>query len=107
MPNTTVAAASVLTLGTAVMTLLDAYNIVVGTTTGTKIGTATTQKLSFYNSTPIIQPQATGVTTAGYTANASANAVFAESTFTGNSGATAYTISDIVANLKAIGLLKT
>ena len=30
-------------------------NIVVGTTTGTKIGTATTQKIAFYNSTPIVQ----------------------------------------------------
>lgn len=31
-------------------------NIVLGTTTGTKFGTATTQKLAFYNSTPIVQP---------------------------------------------------
>ncbi len=34
-------------------------NVVLGTTTGTKFGTATTQKLSFYNSTPIVQPAAT------------------------------------------------
>ena len=32
-----------------------------GTTTGTKIGTATTQKLAFWNKTPIIQPT-TGIT---------------------------------------------
>lgn len=31
-------------------------NMVFNTTTGTKIGTATTQKLAFYNSTPIVQP---------------------------------------------------
>lgn len=30
-------------------------NIAFGTTTGTKIGTATNQKLAFYNSTPIVQ----------------------------------------------------
>ena len=35
---------------------LTAQNIVTDTTTGTKIGTATTQKLAFYNSTPIVQP---------------------------------------------------
>jgi Lower baseplate protein N-terminal domain len=34
----------------------DATNIVFGTSTGTKIGTATTQKLAFYNSAPIVQP---------------------------------------------------
>ena len=38
--------------------LADAGNITVGTTTGTKIGTATTQKLGFYNKTPVVQPVA-------------------------------------------------
>jgi hypothetical protein len=33
-------------------------NIALGTTTGTKIGTATTQKLGFYNATPVVQPSA-------------------------------------------------
>lgn len=36
-------------------TIADAQNIVVGSTTGTKIGTATTQKLGFFNATPIVQ----------------------------------------------------
>jgi hypothetical protein len=38
---------------------VDAVNIVAGTTTGTKIGTATTQKLGFFNATPIVQVAAT------------------------------------------------
>jgi hypothetical protein len=38
--------------------LADAGNITVGTTTGTKIGTATTQKLGFFNKTPVVQPTA-------------------------------------------------
>jgi hypothetical protein len=38
--------------------LADAGDITVGTTTGTKIGTATTQKLGFYNATPVVQPTA-------------------------------------------------
>jgi hypothetical protein len=36
----------------------DAKNITVNTTTGTKIGTATTQKLGFFNATPVVQPTA-------------------------------------------------
>lgn len=38
------------------LTLADATNIIINTTTGTKIGTSTSQKLAFYNSTPIVQP---------------------------------------------------
>ncbi len=53
----------------------------------------------------MVQPALTGVTTAGFTANASANAVFAESTFTGNTGATGYSVSDIIKNLKTAGIL--
>ena len=37
--------------------LVDA-DVALGTTTGTKIGTATTQKLGFYNATPAVQPSA-------------------------------------------------
>lgn len=37
---------------------LSAQNIVTDTTTGMKIGTGTTQKIAFYNSTPIVQPTA-------------------------------------------------
>ena len=39
-----------------VLTMADPANIAVGTTTGTKIGTATSQKLGFWNTTPIVQP---------------------------------------------------
>lgn len=40
------------------ITLGDAKDIAVGTTTGTKIGTATTQKLGFWNAAPAVQPAA-------------------------------------------------
>lgn len=39
-------------------TLADAQDIAVGTTTGTKIGTGTTQKIGFFNATPVVQPAA-------------------------------------------------
>jgi hypothetical protein len=50
--------------------ITDAKNIILGTTTGTKIGTATTQKLAFYNSTPVVQATAltTQLTTITHTA---------------------------------------
>lgn len=38
--------------------ILDGRNIQTGLTTGTKIGTATTQKLSLYGVTPIVQQSA-------------------------------------------------
>lgn len=37
-------------------TLQDASNVIIGTTAGTKIGTSTTQKIAFFNSTPVVQP---------------------------------------------------
>ena len=43
---------------TSLLHLGDSGNITVGTTTGTKIGTATTQKIGFYNATPVVQPTA-------------------------------------------------
>ncbi|MEB3202992.1 MAG: hypothetical protein VKK05_09310, partial [Synechococcus sp.] len=48
----------------------DAGNIEAGTTTGTKIGTATSQKLAFWNATPVVQPT-TGITAGTFVANTS------------------------------------
>jgi hypothetical protein len=50
--------------------LADAGNITVGTTTGTKIGTATTQKISLWNATPVVQPAAVANITTTATAGA-------------------------------------
>lgn len=44
-----------LTVSGANMTITD-VDVALSATTGTKIGTATTQKLAFYNTTPIVQP---------------------------------------------------
>ena len=87
------------------LTLGSGDNIVLSTTTGTKIGTATNQLLGFYNQTPITRPSSTGVTTSGFTANGPGNGVHADSRFTGGIGTNAYTISDVVAHLKSLGLL--
>jgi len=42
------------------LTMGDADDIVVNTTTGTKIGTAVGQKIGFWNATPVVQPAAAG-----------------------------------------------
>lgn len=81
----------------------DGRNIQLATGTGTKIATGSTQKLGFFNATPIVQPSSTGETT-GFTAG-SGTAVRDDSIFTGNTGSTAYRISDIIRHLKLLGLL--
>lgn len=89
--------------------LIVAAHLIVDTTYSPQpniwLGASIGDAVGFFGSTPIVQPTPAGVTTAGYTANSSLNNVYAQSTFTGNSGSTAYTISDIVRALKDLGLL--
>lgn len=77
---------STLTVNGATVTLADACNLVVNATTGTKIGTATGQKLAFWNATPVIQPAsasqaavsttaATNTTPYGFTTAAQADGI--------------------------------
>lgn len=83
--------------------IFNARNIQLGKDTGTKIGTETTQKLGFFNATPVIQQSATG-TSQGFTAGVGTG-VNDDSTFTGDTGSAAYRISDIVKHLKNLGLI--
>ena len=77
--------------------LTDGVNIQAGTTTGTKIGSATTQKISFWNATPIVQPT-TSVAAATFVVSAG-TAVNDASTFDG------YTLKQVVKALRNTGLL--
>lgn len=52
--------------------ILDGRNIQVGTGTGTEIGTASTQKLSVYGATPVVQAVAISAPTGGGTTDAEA-----------------------------------
>ncbi len=80
-----------------------AVNITTDTTTGTKIGGGATQKLSLWGVATVVQPSSTGTVT-GYT-SVGGSAVLSQSTFTGNTGTTAYTIGDVVLALKQAGIL--
>jgi len=73
------------------LTLADAVNIVVNTTTGTKIGTATTQKLSVYNATPIVQGVAVADASGGATVDAEARTA----------------INTLLARIRAFGIIAT
>jgi len=79
------------------LTMADARDIILNTTTGSKIGTATTQKLAFWNATPIVQVT-TGVAAATFVANTSAIANDT-ATFDG------YTLGQVVKALRNMGLL--
>lgn len=74
-----------------------------GTLRGLNIGGATTDLVGFFGVTPIVQPSTTGTTT-GFTQGTGTIAM-STSTYTGNTGATAYTVGDIVNALKKLGLM--
>lgn len=79
------------------VTLADAGNVAVGTTTGTKIGTAATQKLGFWNATPVVRPAAytpTNVTAdRGFDANSTSIDELAD------------IVGTLITDLQTIGLL--
>ena len=101
VPTLTLAASGAATFSSSVTaasyTVNDAGNITVGTTTGTKIGTAASQKLSFWNATPIVQPTS-AVAAATFVANTSL-IMNDTATFDG------YTIGQVVKALRNAGLL--
>lgn len=72
-------------------------NIILGHTTGTKIGTSLNQKLAFWNKTPITRP-----TTGGVSAQFIASA---GTTLNSNSTFDGYTLPQIVRALRNLGLL--
>lgn len=75
-----------------------------GNILGTVLGQSVTDLISFYNATPVAQ-----ATPAGNTHTVAAGAtttVFTNTTFDGGTGTTAYTVGDLVAILKGLGLLK-
>lgn len=86
------------------LTFADNASIATNASNGTRIGTATTQKIGLWNATPIVQPSSTGelIGTLGM-ADTTDNATNMNSN--GNSGTKRYTFNDLVKHLKAAGIL--
>ncbi len=83
---------------------INAYDSAGAAREGVRIeGSGSATLLGFYGTAAVAQPSSTGETT-GFTGGAG-TAVRNDSTFTGNVGATAYRISDIVKHLKNLGLI--
>ena len=80
------------------VTMADAKDIIFNTTTGTKIGTATSQKLGFWNATPIVQPT-TSVGSATLVSPGAGTNIKSDDTFDG------YTLQQVVKALRNAGLL--
>ena len=79
------------------ITISDTYNLSLGSTTGTRIGTSNTEKLGFWNVTPIVQPTTT-VTSATRVGGAGTT-ITTTDTFDG------YTLAQVVKALRNSGLL--
>jgi hypothetical protein len=80
------------------ITLGNGQNIAFNTTTGTKIGATTSQKLSFWNATPIVQPT-TAVASATVVHTGGGTNLKTDDTFDG------YTLAQVVKALRNAGLL--
>ncbi len=73
------------------LTIADAVDIAVNTGTGTKIGTATNQKLGFFNATPVVQQTGVADATGGVVVDIEARAA----------------LNAVITSLEALGLLAT
>lgn len=72
---------------------------------GTQLGQAAADPVGFFGATPVVQPAApTSHNTTGGAAG-STGAVYRDTTFTGGVGSSAFTLGDVVAALKNLGLL--
>lgn len=91
------ASADIFVVQPTTITLGDSVNFAFNTTTGTKFGTSTSQKIGFYNATPIVQPT-TATAAATFVAN-TGTAVNDASTFDG------YTLGSAIKALRNLGIL--
>lgn len=72
---------------------------------GIQVGNSATDLVGMYGATPAAQPGASGNTHT--VAAGSTTSVFTNTTFDGSTGSTAYTVGDLVAALKKVGIIKS
>lgn len=75
-----------------------------GTGAGFRLGSTTSTPIGFWGKSPVAQWYSEGVG-GGLVSSGTGSAVLDDSTFTGSDGTKAYTVGDIVAALKACGIL--
>lgn len=95
--KTVVDGSTITTDTTTTRTFKDGFDLAIGTSTGTKIGTGTTQKIGFWNATPIVQPT-TAIAASTFVANTS-GIVNDTATWDG------YKIGQVVKALRNLGIL--
>ena len=98
-------------------TVFDGANLAFGTTTGTKLGTGTTQKIGFWDATPAVQPAAVADLAVTFTANAPAAADGAITVADGTSPTVGELLEycveleakleDLLGKLRTIGIIAT
>jgi hypothetical protein len=67
--------------------------------TGTKIGTSTSQKIGFWNATPVVQPASGSLGSATFDSPGGGNVIKTDDTFDG------YTVQQVVKALRDVGIL--
>ena len=88
-----------------IIQIADGRNIQLGLTTGTKIGTSVSQKLSFWNKTPIIQPASADQAGVGYTSVGGSDTINATAVDT-NFVAIITLLNQIRSDLVSAGIIK-
>lgn len=78
-------------VGHRTITMLDGAHLALGTSTGTQIGTGSTEKLGFYGATPVVRPAGVSDATGGATVDAEARTA----------------INTLITRLEALGLIAT
>ena len=93
--------------------LADAKDISFGTTTGTKIGTSTSQKIGFFNATPIVQPASANqaaltdsTTGTPSTTLVDAGAAYSQANINNNFASVARLLNQLRSDLVSLGLIK-
>ena len=104
----------IISISSSAITISDAKNFVFNTTTGTKFGTATTQKMAFWNATPIVQPTDGATLTNNVTSGGTSNTIadFTDLVIYANDAATirndiyqlARKVKILTDNLRSLGL---
>jgi hypothetical protein len=87
-------------------TIADGKNIILNSTTGTKIGTATGQKIGFFNVTPVIQPASANQAALNLDLDVDGSDTVDEAAIDSNFAAIQTLVNQLRTDMVALGLIK-